>query len=54
MSEMQDDQNTKSKFAVKHEESPGLLKDFSMIEDPKLRADIISMVKQTARVQPKR
>ena len=54
MSEMQDDQNTKSKFAVKHEESLELLKDFLMIEDPKLRADIISMVKQTARVQPKR
>ena len=54
MNEMQDDQNTKSKFAVKHEESLELLKDFLMIEDPKLRADIISMVKQTARVQPKR
>ena len=54
MSEMQDDQNTKSKFAVKHEESLELLKAFLMIEDPKLRADIISMVKQTARVQPKR
>lgn len=34
MNEMQDDQNTKSKFAVKHEESLELLKDFLMIEDP--------------------
>jgi hypothetical protein len=47
------DNDAKTAFAVKSEESLELLKAFLMIEDPKLRADIISIVKQTARVQPK-
>jgi hypothetical protein len=47
------DNDGKTAFTVKSEESLELLKAFLMIEDPKLRADIISMVKQTARVQPK-
>ena len=54
MNETRDDQNATSKFAVNHEERLELLKAFLMIKDPRLRADIISMVKQTARVQPKR
>jgi hypothetical protein len=47
------DNDAKAAFTVKFEESLELLKAFLMIEDPKLRADIISIVKQTARVQPK-
>jgi hypothetical protein len=48
------DNDAKTVVTVGSEESLELLKAFLMIEDPKLRADIISMVKQTARVQPKR
>jgi len=47
------DNDAKTVFTVKSEESLELLKAFLMIEDPELRADIISMVKQTASVQPK-
>jgi hypothetical protein len=47
------DNDAKTAFTVKSEESLELLKAFLMIEDPKLRADIISIVKQTARVQLK-
>jgi hypothetical protein len=47
------DDDVKTAFTVKSEESLELLKAFLMIEDPKLRADIVSIVKQTARVQPK-
>ena len=47
------DNDAKTVFTVKSEESLELLKAFLMIEDPKLRADIIAMVKQTASVQPK-
>jgi hypothetical protein len=48
------DNDAKTVFTVRSEESLELLKAFLMIEDPKLRADIIAMVKQTARGQPKR
>ena len=46
--------DAKTVFTVRSEESLDLLKAFLKIEDPKLRADIIAMVKQTARAQPKR
>jgi hypothetical protein len=46
------DNDTKSVFAVPTEESLELLKAFLMIEDPRRRAEIISMVKQTAGVAP--
>lgn len=54
MNETQDDPNTKSKIAVKHEESLELLKAFLMIADPRLRAEIISTVKRTAHDQTKK
>jgi hypothetical protein len=37
------DNDAKTAFTVKSEESLELLKAFLMIEDPKLRADIISI-----------
>jgi hypothetical protein len=48
-----DDNNAKTAFTIKPEESLELLKAFLMIEDPELRAEIISSVKQTARLQSK-
>jgi hypothetical protein len=54
MNETRDDPNTKSKIAVKHEESLELLKAFLMIADPRLRAEIISTVKRTAHDQTKK
>jgi len=53
MNETKVKQGAKSIFAVKHEESPELLKAFLMIEDPTLRAEIISTVKKTASRQTK-
>jgi hypothetical protein len=53
MNELRHDNNAKMAFTVKPEESLELLKTFLMVEDPKLRADIVSTVKQMARVQPK-
>jgi len=48
MNETKVEQGAKSIFAVKHEESPELLKAFLMIKDSRLRADIISSIKKTA------
>ena len=53
MNETKDEQNAKPRLAVRHEESLELLKAFLMIEDPRLRAEIISTVKKTASRQTK-
>ena len=53
MNETKDEQNAKPRLAVRHEESLELLKAFLMIEDPRLRAEIISTVKKTASGQTK-
>ena len=53
MNELKHDNNAKIAFTVKPEESLELLKTFLMVEDPKLRADIVSTVKQMARIRPK-
>ena len=53
MNETKDEQNARPRLAVKHEEILELLKAFLMIEDPTLRAEIISTVKKTASRQTK-
>jgi hypothetical protein len=54
MNETKDEQNAKPTLAVKHEESLELLNAFLMINDPGLRAEIISTVKKTASGQTKK
>jgi len=46
MNETKYEQNAKPTLAVKHEESLELLKAFLMINDPGLRAEIISTVQK--------
>jgi hypothetical protein len=54
MNETPDEHNAKPTFAVKYEESLELLKAFLMIKDPRFRAEIISIVKETACDQPEK
>ena len=54
MNEQKGDNDAKTGFTVKPEEGLELLKIFLTIQDAKLRADVISTVKQMARAQPNR
>lgn len=49
MNEQKGDNDAKTRFTVKPEEGLELLKIFLTIQDAKLRADVISTVKQMAR-----